>query len=90
MLPPIRYQHFMRILFLPWLVTYESCAGIDKQQWFQEIRHLIYPKCTSNKGNTALDNVLCLLVEVQTITSNASMNSCSIEKALHHFQESCS
>jgi hypothetical protein len=42
---------------------------------------------TSDKGDAALDYVLCLFIEVEAISADACVDGCAIEEALNHLQE---
>jgi hypothetical protein len=68
----------------------EFYVGIGKLRWFRESRCLNQVESTFDKRNAAFDNAFGLFVEGQPIGSDTSVNSCSIEKALDHAEESCS
>ena len=53
-------------------------------------RRLNEIESTFDERDTAFDNAFGLFVEGQSIGSDPSVNSCSIEKALDHAQESSS
>lgn len=87
MLPLLQYRRSQHTWFLLWWAVYESCAGIGRQVWFQEIRHLNRLRCTSNEGNVALDYIFGLLVEGESVSSDASVDCSAIEEAFDHFEE---
>jgi hypothetical protein len=83
----LQYLHFQRILFLLWLVVYESCADNDKQKRFQWIRHLGRINFTSDQGDAAFNYVFSLFIKVEAIIPDASVNCSAIEETFDHLKE---
>lgn len=64
-----------------------SCAGIDRQQWFQWTHHLANQPSTSNQWNAAFDHILSLLVKVEPIGPDAGVHGSPVKEALYHLEE---
>lgn len=85
--PLLRCRHSQHTWFLPSSVICGSCAGIDRQQWFQWIHRLANLSSTSDQRNAAFYHILSLLVKVETIGPDASVHGSSVKEALDHGQE---
>lgn len=64
-----------------------SCADNDTQTLFAAHRCLYVVECTSHDGQVALDDVLGLLVEIETICPYVGMYASFVKVTLDHLEE---
>ena len=87
MLRPLQCRHFRHIWFLLWWGVYGFYVGIGRRRWFRWIRRLGGRWGTSDEGDVAFDNILCLFVEVESIGADEGVDGGSVEEALDHLEE---